>query len=68
MRKLAAAALLMIAVVGVGLDSPATSQTVSTRFMAFCMDGDGALSDWVDTRNEAYIAGREHETTARQHR
>lgn len=58
----------MFAVLAFGLQIPVTSQTVSSRFMAFCSDGDGALSDWVNTRNEAYLAGRDHEATAKQHR
>ena len=68
MRKPAGAAFLTFAIIAFGLQMPATSQTVSIRFMAFCDDGDGALSDWVNTRNEAYLAGREHEVTAKQHR
>ena len=68
MKKRAGASLLMFAVLAFGLQMPVTSQTVSTRFMAFCSDGDGALSDWVNTRNEAYLAGRDHEVTAKQHR
>ena len=68
MRKSAGATLLMFAIIAFGLQMPATSQTVSTRFMAFCADGDGALSDWVNTRNEAYLAGRDHEVNAKQHR
>ncbi|MDI1241048.1 MAG: hypothetical protein PSX80_03905, partial [bacterium] len=68
MRKPAGASLLMVAVLAFGLQMPVTSQTVSSRFMAFCSDGDGALSDWVNTRNEAYLAGRDHEVAAKQHR
>lgn len=68
MKKIARASILMFAVLAFGLQVPVTSQTVSTRFMAFCSDGDGALSDWVNTRNEAYLAGRDHEVTAKQHR
>lgn len=68
MRERVGATLLMFAIFGFGVQMPAISQTVSTRFMAFCTDGDGALSDWVNTRNEAYLAGREHEVTAKQHR
>lgn len=68
MKKPAGATLLMFAIIAFGLQMPAASQTVSTRFMAFCDDGDGALSDWVNTRNEAYLAAREHEVTAKQHR
>ena len=51
-----------------GLRSPATSQTVSTHYMAYCLDGDGPLSDWLNTRYEAYLIGREHERASRQHR
>lgn len=68
MRKTPAAVFLVFTTLAFGLQMPATSQTVSTRFMAFCTDGDGALSDWVNTRNEAYLAAREHEVTAKQHR
>lgn len=58
----------MLAILAFGLQMPVTSQTVSSRFMAFCSDGDGALSDWVNTRNEAYLAARDHQVSARQHR
>jgi len=68
MRKPAGETLLMFAILAFGMQIPATSQTVSARFMAVCADGDGALSDWVNTRNEAYLAGRDHEVNARQHR
>lgn len=68
MRRPAGSILLIFAIIAFGMQMPVTSQTVSTRFMAFCVDGDGALSDWVNTRNEAYLAGRDHERSARQHR
>jgi hypothetical protein len=68
MKKTAAAIVLLFAILSFGVQMPATSQTVSTRFMAYCADGDGPVSDWVNTRDEAYIAGRDHERTARQHR
>jgi hypothetical protein len=68
MRRPAGTTLLMFAILAFGLQMPTASQTVSTRYMAFCDDGDGALSDWVNTRNEAYLAGRDHEVTAKQHR
>lgn len=68
MRRPAGSILLIFAIVAFGMQMPVTSQTISTRFMAFCVDGDGALSDWVNTRNEAYIVGRDHERAARQHR
>lgn len=44
------------------------AQPVSSRYLAFCTDGDGALSDWVVSRSEAYIAGRDHEHGHRGHR
>lgn len=37
-------------------------------FQAFCVDGDGPLSDWVGSRYEAYLAGRDHERANRGHR
>ena len=37
-------------------------------FQAFCVDGDGLLSDWVASRYEAYLLGREHERANRGHR
>jgi hypothetical protein len=36
--------------------------------MAFCNDGDGPISEWVNTRNEAYLAGRDHERSYKAHR
>jgi hypothetical protein len=36
--------------------------------MAFCADGDGAISDWLNTRYEAYLIGREHERAGQSHR
>lgn len=35
--------------------------------MAFCMDGDGALTEWVSNRLDAYLVGTEHERS-RNHR
>jgi hypothetical protein len=46
----------------------ASAQPVGSRHMAFCTDGDGALSDWVDSREEALIAGRDHERANKGHR
>lgn len=40
----------------------------SPHFQAFCNDGDGPLSDWVASRYEAYIIGRDHELNNRGHR
>jgi len=38
------------------------------RYQAFCNDGDGPLSDWLASRDEAYIIGRDHELSNRGHR
>ena len=45
-----------------------TGSAFAAHYMAFCVDGDGALSDWVSSRYEAYIVGQEHERTTRGHR
>ncbi|HEX6126769.1 MAG TPA: hypothetical protein VFZ23_15460 [Pyrinomonadaceae bacterium] len=37
-------------------------------FQTFCVDGDGLLTDWVTSRYEAYLIGREHERNNRGHR
>jgi hypothetical protein len=68
MKVLATILVLISANLVAGFESPAVPQTVSSRFMAFCVDGDGPLNEWANTRNEAYIAGRDHERTARGHR
>ena len=38
------------------------------RFQAFCNDGDGPLSDWLMSRYDAYVIGRDHELSNRGHR
>ena len=38
------------------------------RFMAFCTDGDADLTGWLTSREEAYMAGRDHERAFRGHR
>ncbi|MGD9587530.1 MAG: hypothetical protein AB7V11_01390 [Pyrinomonadaceae bacterium] len=40
----------------------------NSRFMAFCIDGDGALTGWLTSRYDAYLAGREHERVSSNHR
>src|SRR5687768_10574250 len=47
--------------------APAVNET-APFFQAFCVDGDGPLSDWVSSRYEAYLMGREHERSNRGHR
>lgn len=36
--------------------------------MAFCSDGDGPVSDWFNNRDEAMLAGRDHERSYKNHR
>ena len=47
--------------------APAVNET-APLFQTFCVDGDGPLSDWLSTRYEAYLIGREHERSNRGHR
>ena len=68
MRVLATIFVLMSANLVAGFETEVVPQTVSTRFMAFCVDGDGPLNEWANTRNEAYLAGRDHERASRTHR
>jgi hypothetical protein len=49
-----------------GLERPAAADS-DNWFMAFCSDGDGALSQWVNSRNDAYLAGRDHERAFKGH-
>ena len=46
----------------------AQAQSPGTWHMAFCTDGDGALTEWVPSRDDAVIAGRDHEKASRGHR
>ncbi len=59
--------LILGAIVIAGPDDQ-TSTEADPRFMAFCTDGDGPISDWVSSRYEAYLDGREHERSNRGHR
>jgi hypothetical protein len=45
-----------------------TGREFAPRFQAFCNDGDGPLSDWLVSRYEAYVIGRDHELSNRGHR
>ena len=47
--------------------APGVSEVVP-RFQAFCNDGDGPLSDWLASRDDAYVIGRDHELNNRSHR
>ncbi|MBA2380043.1 MAG: hypothetical protein H0V76_10775 [Blastocatellia bacterium] len=63
-------ALLVLFSVGVFLlhDSSETVLAQNLRYMVVCNDGDGDLSGWLSTREEAYIVLREHERNARGHK
>lgn len=61
-------AIVVVLVSGAILFGAPAVNEVSPFFQAFCVDGDGPLTDWVNTREEAYLAGREHERGNRGHR
>jgi hypothetical protein len=65
MRSLAIAVVLIS---GTILFAATPTADVAPFFQAFCNDGDGPLTGWVDTRYEAYVMGREHELAYRGHR
>lgn len=67
MRTLFCTALILSAALFLSGGNAGASRQ-ATRFMAFCTDGDGDLSGWVTSRNEAYLAGRTHEQENRGHR
>jgi hypothetical protein len=61
-------AIAVVLISGTILFAAAPTATVAPLFQAFCNDGDGALSGWLDSRYEAYLIGREHEMANRGHR
>src|SRR5688572_1165206 len=65
MRSLAIAVVLIS---GTILFAAAPTANLAPFFQAFCNDGDGPLSAWLDSRYEAYLLGREHEAANRGHR
>ena len=65
MRSLAIAVVLIS---GTILFAATPTANVAPFFQAFCNDGDGPLSGWVDSRYEAYVMGRDHELSYRGHR
>jgi len=65
MRSLAIAVVLIS---GTILFAATPTANVEPLFQAFCNDGDGPLSGWLDSRYEAYLLGREHERANRGHR
>ena len=65
MRSLAVAVVLIS---GTILFAATPTANVAPFFRAFCNDGDGPLSGWLDSRYEAYLTGRDHELANRGHR
>ena len=65
MRAFATAVVLIS---GTILFSAPSTANVTPFYQAFCNDGDGPLSDWVSSRYDAYIIGRDHEIANRGHR
>jgi hypothetical protein len=65
MRSLAIAVVLIS---GTILFAAAPTANVAPFFQAFCNDGDGPVSGWLDSRYEAYVMGRDHELSNRGHR
>ena len=65
MRSLAIAVVLIS---GTILFAATPTANLAPFFQAFCNDGDGPLSGWLDSRDEAYLLGRDHELANRGHR
>jgi len=61
-------AIAVVLILGTIFLSAASTANVAPFYEAFCDDGDGPLSEWVSTRYEAYLAGREHERANPRHR
>jgi len=68
MRTFVAALTLILVAMAGEISSVQTSAETNSRFMAFCTDGDGALSGWLMSREEALLDGRDHERTTRGHK
>lgn len=68
MRTFALVSILVCVGVFVPFDRSASGASDRNWFMAFCNDGDGPLSAWMSTRNEAFLAARDHERAAPGHR
>lgn len=67
MRTFAAAFVLLMA--GLFFSAGSDAQSASNmRFLAFCTDGDGELSNWLYNRTDAYLVARDHERATRGHR
>ena len=64
MRNLQA---LSLAVIFLAFAPSLFAQTEGMWYMAFCTDGDGPLSEWLTSRADAVVAGRDHERANRGH-
>jgi hypothetical protein len=61
-------AIAVVLISGTILFAAAPTRNTAPFFQAFCNDGDGALTDWLSSRYEVYMAGRDHELAFRGHR
>jgi hypothetical protein len=61
-------AIAVVLISGTILFAATPTANVAPFFQAFCNDGDGALSGWLNSRYEAYLIGRDHELANRGHR
>ena len=68
MRNYICLILLLVTGLFFAVGTSADASLFQTRYMAFCDDGDGALTGWVTNRDDAYLAGRDHERNFRGHR
>ncbi len=59
--------VFVLGVVYLAFSVPVLAQAEGEWFMAFCMDGDGPLTEWITSRADAVIAGRDHERANRGH-
>jgi len=66
MRTLASAVVLIAALL-FPFGSSVVAVRQQPRYMAFCTDGDGDLTGWLTNRDEALMAGRDHEKNTRGH-
>jgi hypothetical protein len=61
--------VLMLGMVFVSSFAQAHSDhSAGYQYMAYCVDGDGALSSWRDSYDEANGIGKNHEWSTKGHR
>ena len=61
-------AIALVLISGTILFAATSTAHVAPFYQAFCNDGDGPLSGWLNSRYDAYIIGRDHELANRGHR